>query len=111
MEQGEIYYVSLDPSRGHEQQGTRPVVVISDVRFNLVTKVPIVLPITNHGVFARMAGFSVSLDTAGTKTTGIIRCDQPRALDLVARRARMAEIVPRAIIDEVLARLLPIFGI
>ena len=111
MEQGEIYYVSLNPSRGHEQQGVRPVLVISDLRFNLVTQVPIVLPITNHGDFAHIRGFAVSLDRAGTQTTGIIRCDQPRALDLAARSARMVEMVPRGIIEEVLARLLPIFGI
>jgi mRNA-degrading endonuclease toxin of MazEF toxin-antitoxin module len=56
-----------------------------------------------------MAGFSVGLSGAGTKTTGIVRCDQPRALDLAARNGRKLENVPDAIMDEVLARLTPIF--
>jgi len=64
-----------------------------------------VLPITSGGNFARTAGFAVSLMGAGTQTTGIIRCDQPRALDLRARNGRKLERVPQAIIDEVLARL------
>ena len=27
MERGDIYLVSLDPTAGHEQQGTRPVLI------------------------------------------------------------------------------------
>ena len=109
MERGDIYLVSLDPTQGHEQQGTRPVLVISPATFNRVTRVPIVLPITSGGNFARTAGFAVALTGAGTRTTGVVRCDQPRAMDLQARGARRLESVPVAIIDEVLARLAPIF--
>jgi mRNA-degrading endonuclease toxin of MazEF toxin-antitoxin module len=54
-------------------------------------------------------GSSVSLMGAGTQTTGVVRCDQPRAMDLQARGARRLETVPAIIIDEVLARLAPIF--
>jgi mRNA-degrading endonuclease toxin of MazEF toxin-antitoxin module len=56
-----------------------------------------------------MAGFSVPLTGAGTKTTGVVRCDQPRALDLSARGGKKLESVPNAIMDEVLGRLAPIF--
>ena len=34
MERGDIYLVSLDPTRGHEQQGRRPVLVVSAGAFN-----------------------------------------------------------------------------
>jgi len=61
------------------------------------------------GGFARATGFAVPLTGAGTKTTGVARCDQPRALDLGARNGRKLESVPDAIMDEVLARLAPIF--
>lgn len=109
MERGDIYLVSLDPTSGHEQQGTRLVLVVSPVSFNRLTKTPIVLPITSGGNFARTAGFAVSLAAVGTKTKGVVRCDQPRALDLSARNARKLERVPTAIMDEVLAKLTPIF--
>jgi mRNA-degrading endonuclease toxin of MazEF toxin-antitoxin module len=109
MERGEIWLVGLDPARGHEQQGRRPVLIVSPQAFNRLTKVPVVLPITAGGSFARTAGFAVSLDGAGTRTSGIVRCDQPRALDLAARGGRKVESVPGAIVDEVLARLAPIF--
>ncbi len=105
MDRGDIYLVSLDPTSGHEQRGTRPVLVISPGAFNRLTKTPVVLPITSGGNFARTAGFAVSLSGAGTQTIGVIRCDQPRALDLGSRKARKLESIPSAIIDEVLARL------
>jgi mRNA-degrading endonuclease toxin of MazEF toxin-antitoxin module len=109
VERGDIYLVSLDPTAGHEQQGTRPVLVVSPAAFNRLTKTPVVLPITTGGNFARTAGFAVSLKEAGTKTTGVIRCDQPRALDLGARNGRKLESAPAAILDEVLAKLAPLF--
>jgi mRNA-degrading endonuclease toxin of MazEF toxin-antitoxin module len=108
MKPGEIWMVGLDPSAGHEQKGRRPVLIVSPEPFNRVTRVPVVLPITSGGSFARTAGFAVSLMSAGTKTTGVIRCDQPRALDLAARNGKRLETIPEAIMDEVLARLAPI---
>jgi mRNA interferase ChpB len=109
MERGDIYLVSLDPTAGHEQQGRRPVLVITPGAFNRLTGVPVVLPITTGGSFARTAGFAVSLTAAGTRTTGVVRCDQPRALDLHARGGRKLETVPSHITDEVMSKLLPLF--
>jgi len=109
VKRGEIYLVSLDPTQGHEQQGTRPVLIVSPDKFNALTRVPIVLPITSGGAFARNAGFTVSLAGAGTRTTGVIRCDQPRPIDLVARNAKRLEAVPVEILEDVLARLITLF--
>ncbi|MEA3465076.1 MAG: type II toxin-antitoxin system PemK/MazF family toxin [Thermodesulfobacteriota bacterium] len=108
MNRGDIYLVSLDPTSGHEQKGTRPVLIISPVAFNRITKTPVVLPITTGGNFARSAGFAVSL--VGTKTTGVVRCDQPRSVDISARRGRKLETVPDAITDDALARLTTILS-
>ena len=86
MERGDIYFVSLDPTAGHKQQGQRPVVVLTTGEFNSLTGVPVVLPITGGGGFARTRGFTVSLSGTGLSTQGVIRCDQPRAIDLRARK-------------------------
>jgi mRNA interferase ChpB len=107
MKRGDIYLVSLDPTSGHEQKGSRPVVIASPDEFNQLTKLPVVLPITTGGDFARRFGFAVPL--TGIKTTGVIRCDQPRVLDLGARQARWIDRVPDAIMDDVLARLSTLF--
>jgi len=105
MRRGEIWLMGLDPAEGHKQKGRRPVLIISPDAFNRVTKVPVVLPITSGGSFARTAGFAVSLAGCGTTTTGVIRCDQPRSMDLGARHGRKLENVPDAIVEEVLAKV------
>jgi mRNA interferase ChpB len=107
MKRGDIYMVDLEPTQGREQRGHRPVVIVSPDEFNRATNLPVILPITNGGDFARRFGFAVPL--AGIKTTGVVRCDQPRILDLNARNGRKIESLPTAILDEVLAKAVTIF--
>jgi len=107
MKRGDIYMVSLDPTLGHEQQGQRPVLIVSPTAFNETTKLPVVLPITSGGDFARRIGFAVSI--AGIQTTGVVRCDQPRVLDLAARCGRKVDTLPPQILDEVLAKAATLF--
>ena len=71
MNKGEIWLVSLDPTSGHEQRGTRPVLIVSPAASNGLTQTLITLPITSGGNSARAAGFSVSL----------IGCETLRDLD------------------------------
>ena len=107
MNRGDIWLVSLDPTAGHEQQRTRPVLIVSAAPFNKLTQTPVVLPITTGGSFARRRGFAVSLEGAGTRTAGVIRCDRhrARALDLPPRKGKLLETVPEHIIDDALARV------
>lgn len=107
MRRGDIYLVSLDPTEGREQRGSRPVLVVSPTEFNEVTKLPVVLPITSGGEFARRLGFAVML--TGIKTTGVVRCDQPRVIDLSARHARLVDTLPEPIMEEVLAKIATLF--
>ena len=103
MNRGDIYLVCLDSTSGHEQKGTRPVLVVSPGPFNKLTKTPMVVPMSIGGNFARVAGFTV--DLVNTKTVGVARCDQTRVLDFVARKAKKLESVSVHVMDEVLAKL------
>ena len=108
MRRGDIYMVSLDPTAAREQRGSRPVLVVSPAEFNEATQLPVICPITSGGDFVRRIGFAVPI--TGIKTTGVVRCDQPRVLDLGARNARKVDTLPAPLMDEVLAKLAPIFG-
>lgn len=103
MKRGDIYMVDLEPTMGHEQRGHRPVLIVSPDAFNRLTQCPVILPITSGGDFARRVGFAVPI--SGIKTTGIVRCDQPRVLDIAARAGRKVDTLPAAIMDEVLAKV------
>lgn len=46
MRQGEIWYANLNPSKGSEQAGVRPVVIVSGNLLNEHLPVVIVMPLT-----------------------------------------------------------------
>ncbi len=46
MKQGEIWYVNLDPTKGSEQAGYRPVVIVSGNLLNTYLNVVIAFPLT-----------------------------------------------------------------
>ncbi len=104
MNRGDIYHVDLDPIQGREQAGPRFVLIVSPAEFNALGT-PLVCPITQGGSFARHAGFAVSLSGSGARTAGVVLCNQIRALDLQARKARFVERAPAFIVEEVLARI------
>jgi len=101
---GEIWHVNLNPTAGKEQQGARPVLIVSDKEFNRAGLV-LICPITQGGNQARYAGFAVSLMNTGTETQGVVMCNQPRTIDTLARSAKFIEGVPEYVMDDVLARV------
>ncbi|QGU00466.1 Programmed cell death toxin MazF [Candidatus Syntrophocurvum alkaliphilum] len=96
-EQGDIILIEFDPQTGHEQKGKRPAFVVSNKVFNQFTKLAIVCPITNTN---RGFPLHVPLDDRN-KTTGVIMCEQGKALDIVARNAIFIEKAPDDILEEV----------
>jgi len=109
LNQGDIYVVDLDPTKGREQAGKRHVLIVSQKAFNEVTQHPVIAPITQGGNFAREAGFTVSLVGTGTRSQGVVLCHQIRVLDLKTRGARFVETLPNEILQEVLNHIIPIF--
>ena len=96
-EQGDIVLLEFDPQAGHEQKGKRPALVVSNDTYNRFTNLGIVCPITNT---YRNFPLHVELDER-TKTTGVIMCEQMKALDIHARSVVFYEKVPKDIIEEV----------
>jgi len=107
MRRGDIHLVSLDPIKGRKQRGHRPVLVVSPAVSNQATKLPVVLPVTNGGEFARRIGFAAPI--SGIGTTGVVRCDLPRVVDPHVRNGRRVDTLPTAILNEVLAKVRPVF--
>ena len=100
LEFGSIHNVNLAPVAGHEQDGRRPVLVVSPTSFNAATGLCWVIPITNGGNARRIAGFVVDLPE-GLRTTGRVLAHQIRTLDMEARGATFVENAPRDFMDRV----------
>jgi len=99
--QGDIVMMDFQPRAGHEQQGRRPALIISNEGFHRYTQMAIVCPITNTD---RGFPMHVRLDDR-TRTTGVIMCEQVKSLDHTARNAAFVEQVPEDILFEVLERI------
>jgi mRNA-degrading endonuclease toxin of MazEF toxin-antitoxin module len=101
---GDMIRVDFDPSAGHEQQGTRPALVLSPEAFNRFG-LALACPVTRGGAFARGHAWTVAVVGAGLVTDGVVLCNQVRTIDLQARRAQFIEAVPPELVADVLARV------
>jgi len=98
MIQGDIIWVDFDPTKGREQAGHRPAVVISRSLYNKKRSLVVVCPITSQ---TRPLRFHVPLDER-TKTKGDVICEQVRVIDLLARECKVVEQMPKDLLRQVL---------
>jgi mRNA interferase MazF len=96
--QGDIIKLDLNPTKGREQRGRRPGVVVSNAGYNSFTRgLALVCPITNSD---KGLPLQPKLDKR-TVTTGVVMTDQVKALDLGERAAEFVEQMPADILAEV----------
>ena len=101
--QGDIIILDFNPQAGHEQAGRRPGLVVSNAQYHKYTNgLALVCPITNT---LTPFPLHIQLDSR-TKTTGVIMCEQVKALDLNARRAVFIESLPEELLHEVMERVI-----
>ena len=85
MTRGEVYWAVLAPRSGSEQQGRRPVVIVSHDGFNQTPnwRSVIVIPISTSEAQARRGPTAVLLpkDAAGLKKDSVALCHQVTTLD------------------------------
>lgn len=107
MRRGDIYLVSLDPTEGREQRGSRPS---SLYRLPNLMRQPSCRWSARSlvGVTLLVASALLSLSWA-SKQPASFAAISPAVLDLGARNARKVDTLPASIMEEVLAKLVPIF--
>jgi mRNA interferase MazF len=89
---GEVWLIELNPTRGHEQRGTRPALVVSVDEFNsspsgLVVAVPITTKA--KGV---MLHVPVGPNEGGLRLRSFIKCDDIRSLARERLRERWGSV-------------------
>lgn len=95
---GEIWWADLNPVRGQEQAGVRPVLVISHDIFNQRSGTVIALAITSQ---APTAGFPLTLEitTAALPKQSWVKISQIRTLSLERLSNRLGAITPEELDD------------
>lgn len=98
VKQGDIIKINLNPTKGHEQSGYRPALILSNDDFMYYTRLAIVCPISNANNHFPL---HIALDER-TKTTGNILCEHLRTLDINSRGYNYIESLPKDILENVL---------
>ena len=82
IKRGDVFYVNLDPTKGAEQAGTRPVLVIQNDVGNDVAPTVIVAPLTTK-IFTKHYPMNVHVQrgVAGLKEHSTILLSQIRTID------------------------------
>ena len=85
MKRGEIYWASLSPRSGSEQQGTRPVIIVSHDGFNETPgwRSVIVVPVSTSSAQAKRGPTVVPLPagSGGIPKESVALCHQVTTLD------------------------------
>ena len=90
---GEIYWADLNPVRGREQAGLRPVLVISHEVFNTHSGTVIAMAITSQ---LQRAGFPLSLRLEGVRLPkhSWVKISQVRTLSMERLGRRLGAVSP-----------------
>ena len=100
LERGTVVLVGLNPTRGHEQRGTRPCVIVSDSdvtddqRFPLVAVVPISGTAGDGAFYPPLAS-----GRSGLRKASFALVDQIRSVD----KRRITRVFGRLSVDEAAA--------
>jgi mRNA interferase MazF len=105
-EPGDVFWADLDPVRGTEQAGRRPVVVLSDDRLHEVSLRSLVCPITSN----REAWPTRILLPADCVVSGAILIDQARMIDRDERLLRYIGRLPEDVMALVLETMMMFVG-
>lgn len=101
-DRGDIVWLDFNPTKGHEQKGHRPAIVVSPKNFNLKNKMCWVVPMTNT---VRGHAFEVIVNGKKGNTTGVAITQQIRAIDYKARSIVIKDRATDQEIQDVLARI------
>jgi len=105
---GDVVWAELNPVRGHEQAGRRPVVVLSEDVFNDRSGTVIAVAITSR---EPTAGFPLTLEIASVKLPkrSWVKISQIRTLSTARLGRRIGRLAPEEV-EQVIAGLNEILG-
>jgi mRNA interferase MazF len=112
LRRGDIWWANLDPTKGHEQGGDRPCLILSvDAYTQGPAGMVVVAPVTRR-FKEHLAGMHVPIQPpeGGLAEAGVVLCDQLRSIDRRRLRRRGGPVSPATMrsVGDVLPTLLGI---
>ncbi len=92
-QRGEIWYADLNPVRGSEQAGIRPVLVFQSDRINKAIPTTLVIPLTTNLRRAALPScVQVAKGEGGLAAESVLLCHQMRVIDVSRLDYRLGRI-------------------
>ncbi len=98
-ERGDVVWLTFGPSKGHEQTGRRPALVLSPRLYNQKTGLALFCPITS-----KMKGYQFEVVLTGSMA-GVVLADHVRLYDWRERKIGFIERAPTEVVEETRAKL------
>jgi len=102
---GDIIWINFNPTRGHEQAGARPAIVVSRKTYNAKVGLVVVCPITSQ---IKGYPFEVAIDCKEVK--GVVLVDQIRSVDWKERKISRISKASENMMLEIKGKLIAIIG-
>jgi mRNA interferase MazF len=105
VQQAEIYFANLNPTKGHEQSGLRPVLILQNNHLNKHLSTIVVAPITSNlltkGYYTT---FYLPKETSKLLSDSVILLYQVRTLDKSRLQKRVSQ-VPKELFNKIKQQL------
>ena len=101
---GDIVWIDFNPTKGHEQSGLRPAVVVSTREYNSFSGLVIVCSMTS-----KRKDYFFEVKVEGPKGRSFVLADQIRSFDIKERIKKTTGKVSELEINEILASSVVLF--
>lgn len=95
-DKGDIIWVDLNPTRGHEQSNVRPVLVLTPKSYNKILGLFIGCPITSQ-----IKGYPFEVRVEEIEVQGVILADQIRSMDWKNRKIKFIQTASSDVVSDV----------
>ena len=93
VERGEIWLANLDPTKGSEQAGTRPIIIFQETAISKFTSTIITIPLTTNLRRAALPScFLIPNGQGGLNQDSVALCHQLRVLDKTRLIKRLGQL-------------------
>ena len=93
VERGEIWLANLDPTKGSEQAGTRPIIIFQENTISKFTSTIITIPLTTNLRRAALPScLLISNGQGGLNQDSVALCHQLRVLDKTRLIKRLGQL-------------------
>lgn len=96
-ERGDLIWIEFNPQAGKEQAGHRPALVLSEKKYNQVTGLSILCPITS-----KVKGYPFEVKINLKEVSGVVLADHVKNFDWRERKAAFIAKAPETAVDEII---------